>query len=341
MLIHKLMGRLRLMAPAGDEGTSGGGVDRGDDFTPTGDDAPGDNTPETKPNTASDDGEGGDGDPEGDEEPKDPKKDSKKGKGVIPLERHQATLAKERERREAAERELAKYQGGEKVAQTNAELDKLDGKVSELEKAYTKQMADGEPDKAAATMAEIRQLERQRATLDGEQKAAAAEARAVERVRYETALERIEEAYPALNEDHEDFDKDTFNEVVELKTAYQLSGHTPTKALQKAVKVLLGAQTGRQGAATSVTPRVDTSEVDVTAADRAKQVAADRKKEAVSRTTDAVKRTPPSTDRVGLDSDKLGTPDTKAFAKMNQDQFAKAVQKDPDALAKARGDFVG
>lgn len=337
MLSKKLL--FRLQAPAGDaDGGGGAAVDRGDDFVVNGieDD---DELPEKKAVADVDEGDDAgddkdDGDDKGDEKA-DAKTEAKKGK-AIPLDRHEKILAKERDRRETLERELKAFQGGKAVADTNADLQVIDTKILELEREYNKQLTDGEIDKATATMQQIRQYERAATEKASEVRIQAAEARAVERVRYDVALERIESTYPELNVDHDDYDAGIYGEVVDLMQAYQATGkYSPTQALQKAVKMQLGTAGSAQAKATSVAPRIDSESAEVRAA-----AAKERRTNAVGKSLDAAKRQPPDGSRTGTDSDKLGADRTaRDIMKMTQPEFSKFA-KDDRALAKARGDFV-
>lgn len=262
-----------------------------------------------------------------DEEEEGEDKDSKRKNARIPLDRHEKILAKERAARTELEAKLAEYQRGGQVAAINADITTLETSVLKLEKDYATALTDGEIDKATAIMAEIRKAEREMSEAKSDMKIEAAEARATERARYNVTLERIESSYTRLNPDHADFDPELLGEVAELKSAYESRGRTPTAALQKAVDLLLGAETAKQKDATTVTPRV-----------AEKDVAAERKAAAVVKTVAAVNKTPPSANRVGLDSDKLGG-DLKAedVMRMSQDDFAKLSDS---ALAKMRGDEV-
>lgn len=333
----------RFMRPADDAdigGATGGAVDRGDDFLPTDDDAVDTSaTDKDLPKTAKeaadslrdaadadDDGEGeGEGEEGEDKAKAKDDKDKPKSPKRIPLERHEQILAKERERRQELEQQLQQFQNGREVAAVNADLTKLENNVVELEKKYHAALGDGDVDEAAKLMRQIRTLDGQIADAKADMRAAVAEARAVERVRYSTALERIEEAYPQLNQDHEDFDKDLAQDVIDLKATYEGRGLTPTAALQKAVKRLLDVESRTQEKAVTVAPRVD-----------AEQVAAQRKKEAAKKTADAVGKQPPALTKAGLNSDALGGGlNAKDVIRLSQDEFAKL----PDtALAKLRGD---
>lgn len=346
MLIHRLHPIFRrFMRPVDDEGSTGGGaIDRGDDFTPTDDDLDTDTLGVGKPGADDkgeqglragadedgDDEEGDDKDGEGDKEEKDEKdeKDDKskaKSKARIPLSRHEQILAKERERRAELEQQLAQFQRGNEVAKVNTDITAAETKVIELEKKYHAALGDGDIDEAQKLMREIRVLDAEISDLKADMKAAAAEARAVERVRYSVALERVEEAYPELNQDHEDYDPDLTQDVVDLKATYERRGLTPTAALQKAVKRLMGTESREQKTATEVTPRV-----------KAEDVAKARKKEAVGKAVDATKRQPPTSREVGLNSDVLGGGlNAKDVMRMGHDDFVKLPE---DALSKLRGD---
>lgn len=309
-------------------GTDTGVIDRGDDMTP----------PVDKTGL----GEGGEAaaaallekeiadaaalaaeaDPAADPAVVEAKKDNR-----IPLARHEKILQKERDARAAAERELKKYQGGAQVADLNAEVNRAESTVLLMEQEYAKLITDGETEKAAAKMSEIRRTERDISEAKSDAKIAVAVSRATENVRYNTALERVETQYPALNPDHDDYDEETLGEVVELMNGYKSQGYTPTDALQKAVKKELGAKTAAQVSAVTVAPRVDP-----------KAVAAARKTAAAGKAVDAVEATPPSAAKVGVDGDKIGGGlSAKAVMSMSQKDFAGLTD---EALSRMRGDTI-
>ena len=257
---------------------------------------------------------------------KDSKKDSR-----IPLSRHEAVLNKERDKRADLERQLAQYQNGKQVADVNTQITAAEDAIAKMDAQYDTLITDGELAKAADLKQQIRRAERDMNEAKSDMKIHAAEIRATERARYNTSLERIESAYPELNEDHEEFDQDLMAEVVELKDAYQMKGFTPTVALQKAVKALVEPRTTRQEMATSAKPQVSE-----------KDVAAERKKDAVAKVEKATRTSPPNLNRSGVDSDKMGAGSTEAQAVMNmtQAEFKKFADSNPEALARARGDIL-
>jgi len=254
------------------------------------------------------------------------KDDPKKKDSRIPLARHKEILEKEREQRATLERQLAQYQQGGQIADMNAELTAAENAITKMWDEYNTLITDGELQKAADKQRQITKTERDMAEAKSDMKIHAAEVRATERARYNIVLERIENAFPSLNPDHEDYDEAAMSEVAELKDAYQLKGLTPTAALQKAVKLIVEPRTTRQEIATTAKPNV-----------AEKDVAAERKKDAATKTAGAVAKTPPSLTRTGQNSDRLGGGplDVAAVMKMSQKEFAQLSESD---LAKMRGD---
>lgn len=346
----KIQERLQLFyGPPGDGG-DGGAVDRGDDWTPTGsdaehradsdemaaeDEAVTDVEAATKRAKERDDkaaksdkAEAADADEETEAEEEAAAEDKPKKKdGRIPLSRHKEILEKERATRATLEAQLKQFQQGGKVADLNADITAAETEIVKLEGEYAKLLTDGETEKAVAVMSKIRTLERNMTDAKADMKTQAAVSLAVENTRYGVALERIEAAFPQLNPDHDDYDEDLMTDVADLKVTYQRRGMTPTDALQKAVKKLVGTETPKQEAATEVKPQVAT-----------KDVAAERKKAAVEKALDASKKTPPSTKDVGFDSDKAGgTISAKDVLKMSYKDFSALPE---ETLARMRGDVL-
>jgi hypothetical protein len=243
----------------------------------------------------------------------------------VPFERHDAILKKERAERAALVAELAKYKQGEQVVKVNQDLNAAETKIVGLEAEYNKLLADGEIEKATAKMSEIRRLERDVREYQSDMKVQQAEVRAVERVRYDTVVERLESAYPVLNPNDEAYDSEQVEDILDLKATYERKGLAPSAALQKAVTKMLGAGTKKQEIATEVTPNV-----------KKEDVAAARREAALKAGIDAVNKTPASLTKVGVNSDEQGGALTaeRAMA-MSQKDFAAIDEK---TLAKLRGD---
>lgn len=329
----------RYQSPANDDGSDlPGGEDYGDDFVPTGDDA---DDAGTRKAAAGDEGQSTEGSgeegadeelraaAEGDGDGEEDKKNTgtpRTGKGkFIPLDRHEKLLRKERARREEAEAQLQQSRAGREMASINEDLSKVEDELVTMEEKYNDLLAEGDTKGAAQLMTQIRRKNAELNTVTAQQRDAEVMARAVEKVRYDEALDRIEEAYPELDPDSDEYDEDTYQDVVDLMQAGQRRGLSPTKALQRAVARVMGADTSAQKRATTATPRVDEDDV-----------AARRKGAAVRRNLDAAKRTPPATHRVGAGNDAAGGALTaKAVMAMSEEEFAKLSEKD---LAKLRGD---
>ena len=259
----------------------------------------------------------------------------------IPLSRHTAILQKEREARQEVERQLAETRAGKTIAATNEVIAQNEAKIIELEKEYAQLITDGKGAEAATKMGEIRKLDRAVSEARSDFKIQAAEANAVERTRYGIALERIEEANPKLNPDHDDFDETLQDEVADLAAAYRTRGMTATQALQKAVKLLVEPTTKRQQAAVDTSPRVnadDLSEEDKKAAAAAEETKKKREADARKKAAETIAKTPASTTKTGLNSDAAGGGlDAKSVMNMGQDDFNKLPE---EALSRLRGDTL-
>ena len=331
----KLMNKLfaPYMAPLDDAGGDLSGVDRGDNLDPP--------TPAADANAEHDkaaagiglkagdepnpdDGDNTDDDTD-DEDEEDKKKAKKKDEPRIPKSRLDKVLNELKEARE----QLAKQNETRQQETQDADLKAAQGRLTELEKQLTKQIADGETEKASQTMASIRELSEAISDYKADLKASQATAQAVEQVRESMVIDRIEEAYPELNPRHDEYDEAKVAKVLKIRKGLMATGDSPSAAMQEAVKLVMGdPKTAKERTATEVTPRVNKDDI-----------AGQRKAEAVKRNTEAANKQPPTTAKVGMDSDKLGGGALKPedVMKMSQDEFAKLDEK---TLAKLRGDEV-
>jgi hypothetical protein len=361
-LLQRLMARY--MKPAGEDGSDTSGSDsgdRGDDWTPTDDDAAdlaaraedkgddkGDKDEEDKPapkkkpaKAAAKEESEEESEVEEEEEEEEEEgegKDKNKRKDTrMPLSRHKKILEKERAERAEVERRLQAYEQGDRVAATNEAIKKTEDKILALDKEYAKLMVDGDHEKAAEKRAEIRKLENDIIEQKSDLKAQAATARAIEKVRYDTTVERLEAAYPQLNPEHDDFDGEAAQDVLDLASTYRSQRNmTPAEAIQKAAKKLLGAETKKQEQAVDTKARVDKDEVKAEEKKQAKEE--QRRRNQVEKNLDANKRQPADTSRVGADSDKAGGGLTdKDVLKMSHDDFTKL---DEATLSRLRGDTL-
>ena len=246
----------------------------------------------------------------------------------IPLSRHEAILQRERDRSQAIATQLAAIQRGTQAAASSVELDKLEKTVEELDEKYAKLVADGQLPEANKVMSELRQTERAINTARIEAASSKAYTEALAAARYDTACDRIEAAWPELNTNAPEFDKDKSAEVFEMIEAWKARGYSPVDALQKSVRYVMGEpKTQSQAASVEVKPNATPKE----------KVEAERKAAAVSKALKAVGKTPASLEGVGIDSERLGQSEVSAkdIPKMSQKQFAELSDA---MLAKLRGD---
>ena len=331
-LLQKILNRYQKQADDDGSDLPGGDADYGDDFTPTDDGA--EDVPAAK-DDAGDEPAAADEDlraaaeelEEGTEEAK-KTGTPKSGKGkFIPLDRHEKLLKKERARREELEAQLSQSRAGQQMAQANEDLSRVEDELVAMEAKYNDLLAEGDTQAAAQLMTQIRRKNAELSSITAAQRDAEVMARAVEKVRFDEALDRIEEAYPELDPESEEYDEDTYQDVYDLMMAGRQRGLSATKALQRAVARVMGAETTAQKRATTATPRVDENDV-----------ASRRRGEAVRRNLDAARRTPPATHRISANNDAAGGALTaKAVMSMSEDDFEKLSDKD---LARLRGDVL-
>jgi hypothetical protein len=247
-------------------------------------------------------------------------------KDHIPVDRHKAVLEKERDAREAAERRAAELEAQLRKEAKSVDVSKMEDAVEVLEKQHTKLLLDGEADKAAAVMKEIRKAERQIATIEADEKVAAATTQAVEQVRMDAVIARLEADNSFFNPDSDDFDQDLVDLVLAEQGRLMRSDRmTASAALSKAAtKIISKLQT----------PVSD----DGGAKGLAAAKSADRKAQQVAKNLDTAKKQPPSLKDTGLDSDKAGkNAESGDVRNMTSEEWAAL----PEATrAKLRGDTL-
>lgn len=261
--------------------------------------------------------------------------DGKKPKDTrIPLARHEATLAKVREERDAIAAKLAAVEQGKAVTVINDEIKKGEEKLEVLEGEYNELIANGDAAKATAKMREIRELDRQINTQRTDLATSAAESRAVERVRFDSTVASMEADYPVVQPDHPDYDQAKVDEVLSLMNRFRAADPslTPSAALRDAVKYALGEPA--KAAKAAETPAAAAAD---DKAAKAAAVEAQRKADAIKRGLDAAKSQPASTVGVGTNSDDAGKLTPERVTGMTQKEFNKLDEKD---LAVLRGDVI-
>lgn len=246
----------------------------------------------------------------------------------IPVSRHKDVLEKERERADTAERKLAELGAQLKQVDRGASVEKLETEIVELEKAHAKALLDGDADKAAEHMRAIRLKERTIAINESEHLSSRAKDQAREEVRLDMAIERLEAAYPQLNEKHEEFDQ-TLTEMVlsSQRTYIERDRMTPADALVKAAATVMEKfKTALPAAA-----------ADEKGLQAAKDAAKERTEAQVKKNLDTAAKTPAALKDAGKDSDESGLTEKVDVSKLSDEEF-RAL---PDATkARLRGDLL-
>lgn len=244
------------------------------------------------------------------------------GKGVIPVERHKATLDKEREAREAAERRAAeleqRLQQQQAQQENMARTEEIETQIEGLEEKYQELLLDGNTKEAGQIMRQIRHMERQIATAEAEARATQTTAQALEGERMELAIARLEADHPEFNTASENYDPDLVALVLAKQKAYVSNGDSPSRAMLKA-----GEEVAKRFL--MKTEAEDTKGL-------AKGAQNDRQKQAVAKALDAQKAQPASMKDVGMDSDTRGEKGLPDVASMTADEFAALPQATQDRL---------
>lgn len=265
------------------------------------------------------------GEDKGEEEEKDPK-----AKLTIPKAVFDERIKKAREREEVANRRAEEAEAKLKAQAGDIDVAKIDAEIDDLEEKLEKAVADNNPELKKQYRGEIRAKVQAIAEARASVQAQYQSAVAIEQVRYDAAVSRMEMEHPELNPDSEEtYSQDAIDELTDLKEAYEAKGESSTVALNKALRVMYrGAKPPEKE-------------------EKKEEKKEDAEKKGAARTEDAVKaaleakKKQPSSAKVGLASDKAGKAGdaAKDVLKMSDKEFDKL---DKDALAKARGDdFVG
>ena len=242
--------------------------------------------------------------PEQEEKPRD-----EKGK-FIPTSRHKQILESERAGRELAERKLAELQASLKQVDRNANTEKMEGEIVELEKQHSKMLLDGDHEKAAGLMTQIRMKERTIALQEATHLSERAKNEAREEIRMDAAISSLEVTYDALNPQSENFDQDLVDFVLgtqqSLITSERLS---PSAALIKAAQKVMNKMGVK-------------AESEAAKGLAAGKVAQDRTKAQLEKNIDTAKRQPPSMKDSGIDSDKAGITGNVDYTKLTAEERA-------------------
>lgn len=241
----------------------------------------------------------------------------------VPKARFDDAVGKERAAREAAEARAAALEAQVMREAESADIKQLTETIKDLNRQQNKLLLDGESEKAAEIQDKVQELIEQRAELKSEARAAMATSQAVEQVRMEAAIAKLEADFPAFNPESDDFDQDLVDLVLaEQARMIRTDRVMPSKALISSAEKIM-----KKFAPLAAEP---------TGKGLGAAKGADRKAEQVSKNLDTARRQPGSMKGVGKDSDKGGEGAVN-IGTMTQAEINALPES---TKAKLRGDFL-
>jgi hypothetical protein len=283
-------------------------LDRGDELTPEV------NTPEPAPAPESAPEPAPEPAPKAEDKPRD--EDGK----FIPKGVFDNRLRSEREAREAAERRAQELEARLGQVSRNEDVQKIEQLIVAAEKMHAKLLLDGEHEKAAETMRDIRLMERQVAIQQASHMSTQAKDQAREEIRMELAIERLEASHPELNPQHESYNQELVDDVIGWQQVLiQRNRLSPSVALAKAVEKVMS-----KGAPVPEGPKAGLA-------------AASRKDDQITKNLATDKAQPPSMKDAGMDSDKTGVTGVPRISDLTPEQYDALPES---TKAKLRGDVL-
>jgi hypothetical protein len=260
----------------------------------------------------------------------------------IPKVEFDRRIAAEKAAREAAEARAAKAEKDAAARAGKADVEALEKTLGDLEEELDKALADNNAAEKKRIRAEMRATQEAITDARVEARSSYATALAIEQVRYDNEVARMEAEYPFLVPDEPDAPNPDFNaeivgSVLDLKAAYEATGMPSSQALKKAMKTL-GPQLRDAKAAMK---KDDAKGEDDAAADAekkakdeiAKAAEEKRKADAVAKGLDAKGKQPPGkVGDAGKADNKVKSLDIKSLSDKDFDKL------DEDTLKSMRGD---
>lgn len=248
---------------------------------------------------------------------------------VIPKARFDEQIGKERQRAEAAERRAAELEAATAKNVQALDIQKSVADVAELRKQERKALLDGNDDKAAELSAQADALNRRIAIAESGALTAEAKDQALEDMRFDLTIERMEEKYPALRVGDEAYDQDLIDDILDKQRGLiDRLRLPPSKALAQAVEHVMSRRAPAAAAA---------EEKPAAGLAGGKDEIGDRKAAAVAKNLAAAAAQPGSLKDAGLDSDKAGQ--TKPLPSVNDMTYEEFNALPEATRAKMRGDF--
>lgn len=243
----------------------------------------------------------------------------------IPKSRFDEQVGKERTRAEAAERRAAELEAQLRDRETRVNTETVETEIVALEKEYTKAVLQGDEDKAAELMRDIRHKERSIQLAETSRVATSTSVATREQIMVDSVIDQLEATYPVLDEHSGDHDPAVVEKVLKWQNYYMTQERMPaSRALQAAANEVLGSPGEPAGKST------------LKDAEKGADKGAERKAAAVEKNIAASKAQPASSKAVGEDSDKAGVTSKVDYGKLTAEERAAL----PEAtLSRLRGDF--
>jgi len=208
----------------------------------TEDDKPEEEAPAETDDTSKDDDEGGEqveepaeeevvAEADESESESESEVEDKKKSPMIPKSRLDEVLAKQKVLQKKLDEQLAQQ------AEVQAEAPKYEFEVKESE--YQQLVLDGEIEKATSLRTEIRNAERAQTMFEVQQKLGQTVQQSQEAMQLQTTAQFIQEQNPILDENSQEYSKETADEVIDLRDAFIVQGYQAADALTKATKYVL------------------------------------------------------------------------------------------------------
>lgn len=245
----------------------------------------------------------------------------------IPQSRFNEVVAKERTAREQAERELAELKSQMAQVSKNADIEKIETEIVDLEKAHAKAVLDGDVDKAAELAGQIRVKERTVRIAQEENVPERIKEEMREELRWESTVEKLEGTYEQLKPGGEKYDQDIVDMVLATQRVYVTEKRmAPSAALLAAAEKVMG----------KIMPAA-TDGGKSEGLEAGKAAAADREKKQIEKNLETIKKQPPDMSDAGLDSDKAGMTKDIDVSKLSSAEFAALPEATKSRL---RGDMI-
>ncbi len=239
--------------------------------------------------------------------------EEKKKSPMVPKSRLDEVLAKQKALQKQLNEQMAKE------AEVQAEAPKYEFDTKEAE--YQQLVLDGESEKATALRTEIRNAEREQTMFEVQQKMGQTVQQSQEAIQLQTTAQLIQEQYPILDENSQDYNKEMADEVIDLRDAFIVQGYQASDALTKATKYVVA---GNEPIVEATTPSPKKGNG---------EIAQKKKKATVQKKIEASESQPPDLKGQGNAERGEGTLDVNA---LSEDEFNALPE---ETLRRLRGDF--